>query len=78
MECTSDFILIGEKTGIKICKSLYSPDLINCDIINDVTGLCDKCKDGFYLNSGDKICLNEKIAMSQLLENAFLVIVDII
>lgn len=58
MECTSDFILIGEKTGIKICKSLYSPDLINCDIINDVTGLCDKCKDGFYLNSGDKICLN--------------------
>ena len=58
LKCNSDFILIGENNGIKICKSLLSSDLINCNIINNSTGLCDICKDGFYLNSGDKKCIN--------------------
>ena len=56
LKCSSDFILIGENQGFKICKSLYSNDLVNCEIINNVTGLCDVCKEGYFLNNGDKKC----------------------
>ena len=52
LECKKDFIL----TGIKICKSINSEDLKNCDRINEEKGTCLSCKEGFYLNNGDKKC----------------------
>ena len=61
LKCKDDFILIGIKNfndeGLKICKSLSQGDLKNCEEINKSKGLCEKCKDGFYLNSGDKKCI---------------------
>ena len=60
LKCKDDFILIGKKNfeneGIKICKPLNFGDLKNCEEINISNGLCEKCKEGFYLNSGDKKC----------------------
>lgn len=56
LKCKEGFILIG--TDIKICKSLNSEDLKNCDRVNSIDGLCDLCKNGFYLNSGDRKCIN--------------------
>ena len=61
LECKEDFILIGEKNfydegEIKICKSKNFGDLKNCEEINKSKGICEKCKEGYYLNSGDKKC----------------------
>ena len=60
LKCIDEFILIGETfyfgDGLKICKSLNSEDLKNCDRINEEKGNCLSCKEGFYLNSGDKKC----------------------
>ena len=56
LKCQDDFALVGQ--DIKICKSIYSEDLKNCENINSSNGLCNKCKEGFYLNSGDKKCTN--------------------
>ena len=64
LKCKNDFILIGEdkeynkEKEIKICKSLYSGELKNCEIINTSSGQCEKCKEGFFLNSGDKNCVS--------------------
>ena len=30
----------------------------NCEKINYNTGFCELCKEGFFLNSGDKKCLD--------------------
>ena len=56
LKCKLDFILVGENQGFKICKSIFSNDLFNCEIINNKTGLCQSCKEGFFLNNGDKKC----------------------
>ena len=56
LKCSEDFLLFG--TSIQICKSLNSEDFLNCDKINIETGLCETCKEGFYLNSGDKKCIS--------------------
>ena len=56
LTCKEGFILIG--SDIKICKSLNSEDLKNCENITITNGLWDKCKEGYYLNSGDKKCIN--------------------
>ena len=56
LKCKDGSILVG--SDIKICKSLYSEDLKNCEKINRINGLCDSCEEGFYLNSGDKKCIN--------------------
>ena len=65
LKCKEDFILIGEEKEnyekekeIKICKSLYFGELKNCEEINISTGLCEKCKEGFFLNEGDKNCIS--------------------
>ena len=62
IKCKNNYILIGlenyEQTGINICKSLNTEDLQNCESINRETGICYFCKKGFYLNSGDKKCIN--------------------
>ena len=56
LKCIEDFILIGN--NIKICKSLNSEDYKNCEKINELNGLCEKCSEDYYLNSGDKKCIS--------------------
>ena len=60
LKCKEDFILIGENfyygEGLKICKYINSDDLKYCDEINEEKGNCLSCKEGYYLNSGDKKC----------------------
>ena len=57
LKCQQDFILIGgEKEYFKLCKSLNSEDFAKCQNINNITGYCDTCKEGYYLNSGDLKC----------------------
>ena len=55
-ECKEDYILIGSDNGFKICKDKNSIDFKNCRLINNITGLCNECNDGYYLNSGDFKC----------------------
>jgi len=62
LKCKEDYILIGQEEYIyntdviKICKSLSFGDLKNCEEINKITGICQKCKEGYYLNNGDRKC----------------------
>ena len=56
IKCKDNYILIGLVESIKICKSLFSEDLKNCLKINNETGLCEECKENYYLNLGDKRC----------------------
>lgn len=56
LQCEEDYILIGDKNSFKICKSKNTEDLKYCEIINTLNGLCEKCQEGFYLNSGDLKC----------------------
>ena len=65
LKCKINFILIG--IDIKICKSLNSDDLRECENINKRTGLCDSCKEGYYLNIGDKKC----ISLENCLQSSF-------
>ena len=57
LKCKNDYILIGVNTTLKICKSLITPDLINCKIINLTNGFCNSCEEGYFLNKGDKRCI---------------------
>jgi hypothetical protein len=57
LKCKTDYILIGEEKGFKICKSLYTSDLKNCHSIDKTTGFCEICEEGYYLNKGDKKCI---------------------
>ena len=54
--CESDYVLL-EQNNYARCKSLKSDDLKNCKIINNTYGWCEECEDGFYLNEGDKKCI---------------------
>ena len=62
LECIKDYILIGVEENlnneIRICKWLNSDDLKNCNNISIVNGTCNSCKEGFYLNEGDKKCID--------------------
>ena len=53
LKCKENFILNNSN---KICKSINSEDLKNCESINLFSGTCEKCYKGFYLNDGDKKC----------------------
>ena len=55
LKCSEGYILVGD-SNIKICKSLNSDDLKNCDIINETNGNCIKCIEKYFLNAGDKKC----------------------
>ena len=63
-KCNKDFFLTGKKNDVipdfKICKSLYSSDLKNCEIINEQRGICTSCKEGFFLNDKDFKCTQIK------------------
>ena len=58
LKCKENYILIGKNTdySLKICKPIISSDLKNCEKINNINGLCEKCKEGYFLNEGDKKC----------------------
>ena len=55
IKCKNNYILIGE--NIKICKFLFSEDLKNCKKINIIDGICEECKENYFLNSGDLKCI---------------------
>ena len=57
LECKENYILIGNTYRLKFCKSLDSEDFYNCEKIDTQKGLCEICKTGYYLNSGDKKCI---------------------
>ena len=57
VKCKDNFILVGDDNSIKVCLSLNSENLKNCETINTINGSCEKCKNGYYLNSGDKRCI---------------------
>ena len=56
IECLDNYILIGQRFNLKICKSLLSEDFLNCKEIDKEKGLCKECEEGYYLNNGDKKC----------------------
>ena len=60
LECKENYILIGLdnyfNNGIKLCKSLFSEDLKNCEIISNDNGTCIECKEGYFLGNEDKKC----------------------
>ena len=71
IKCKDNYILIGENNylneGFILCKSIYSPDFKNCELIFNRKGICSKCKNGFYLN-----CLyNRCIEIPNCLESSF-------
>ena len=57
LECIDDYILVGEKYHFKYCKSKLSDDFLNCEEIDNEKGLCQKCKEGYFLNIGDRKCI---------------------
>ena len=61
IKCKDNFMLIGENSylyqGFILCKPINSEDFKNCEEINIRRGICKKCKEGFYLNSGDNRCI---------------------
>ena len=64
LQCKNDYILVGMENvfndGIKICKSIFSEDLKFCESINKNNGLCDKCKEDYYVNQKDRKCSTTK------------------
>ena len=57
VECNDGYLLIGQKFGLKYCKSIKSEDFINCTEIGIEKGLCIKCEEGFFLNKKDRKCI---------------------
>ena len=58
IKCINDYILIGKfDSEIKICKSLNSEELKNCEKINIESGFCEKCLENYYLGKGDNKCI---------------------
>ena len=56
LKCKENFILIGKEDNLKICLSSNLEIFKNCLKINNEIGICQECKEGFYLNLGDKQC----------------------
>ena len=69
LKCKNDFILIGENTSFKFCKSLYSDDFRNCKNINILTGLCEECEENYFQNLGDKKCIKVENCQKSLYGN---------
>ena len=63
-KCKSNYILIGNRNdsvvSLKLCKSNLASDLKNCETINQARGICNSCKEGFYLNDKDFKCIQTK------------------
>ena len=57
LQCEENYILIGEEDNIKMCKYLSIEIYKNCKNINMTNGICEECKEGYYLSSENK-CTN--------------------
>ena len=60
-KCNKDYFLMGRKkddiiSDFKICKSYFSSDLKDCEIINEQKGICTSCKEGYFLDDKDFKC----------------------
>ena len=42
IECIENYLIVGEKYNFKYCKSIFSDDFLNCEIIDNINGVCQK------------------------------------
>ena len=72
IKCINNYILIGKSyfrsDNLKICKSLNSEDFKNCEEINEEKGICSKCKENYYLNTGDFRCIKTQNCSESIFE----------
>ena len=47
---------------------MLSGDLKNCEEVNKSKGYCEKCKEGYYLTSGDKTCIKTEKCYQSIFE----------
>ena len=67
LECTENFYLLGNEK-FKYCKYKFTEDVKNCENINIENGLCEKCKEGFFINSFDHKCIETENCKKSLFE----------
>ena len=70
LQCDSNYILIGQENNIKICKFLLNESYKNCESINTETGFCEKCEEGFFLNSEYK-CTKVEFCKESIYGNCY-------
>ena len=54
LKCKENYIL---NENINVCKSLNIEEFRNCESINNLDGVCQKCIEGYFLTSEDKKCI---------------------
>jgi hypothetical protein len=54
-KCIDGYALIYSGKNYMECISMDTEELLNCEEY-DLYGHCNKCKEGFYLNAGDRKC----------------------
>ena len=59
LECKENFIKIGKKGELQICKSSLSEDFLHCMIIDYEKGFCKYCEENYYLSSENKCIKTE-------------------
>ena len=62
-KCIDNYALIYWGKNFMECESMDREELLNCEEY-DLYGHCLKCKDGYYLNLGDKKCSNTENCLS--------------
>ena len=72
LECDNNYILIGKNSEYKRCKYLNSDDLKNCMQINNETGVCQACEEGYFLNIDDKKCIKTEYCRKSIYGNCIL------
>ena len=54
LECKKNFIKIGKKGKLLICKSISVEDFLHCRRINFEKGICQDCENDYFLSSENK------------------------
>ena len=67
LKCKNEFALVG--TQLKLCKSLLLTDYKNCLEINEITGFCRTCEEGYELQLGDYKCTKLKHCNESIYDN---------
>ncbi len=62
--CDENFIVI--RNGNNLCKSLGSDDFKNCKEIDESTGFCKECEEGFFLDEEDKKCSDSESCLNSV------------
>ena len=57
LKCIEDYVLLGDSSKFKYCKSKFSDDFLNCARIDTRTGFCSRCENDYFLNAGDGKCI---------------------